>query len=325
MAKWIIVLFFACSLSLSAALKLEGPIYHKGMCDASAAIAVGTNLFAVANDEDNIIRLYHSDRSGASVNHFDLADFLKPDTKEPEVDVEGAAVVGGRAYWISSHGRNKNAKERPSRYRFFATETRQTSSGPVIVPVGKPYKELLIHLINEPSLHAFKLKDAAEKAPKDFGAFNIEGLSGTKDGSLLIGFRNPIPDGKALLVPLLNPVDVVEKGVKPKFGKPQQFDLGGLGIRSMEYVNDRYYIVAGPHEGRQGGKIVTWEGGGDKPVQLEIMVRGFSPEAFLFYPEQPKRMQLFSDDGSLNIGGKACKDLSNPADRQFRTFWVTLK
>lgn len=324
MAKWLFAVFAVSSLSLSAGLKLEGPIFHKGMCDASAAIPVATNLFAVANDEDNIIRLYYNDRTGPPVNQFNIESFLKPDPKEPEVDVEGAAVVGHRSYWISSHGRNKNGKARPSRYRFFATQVAESPNGPVIRPVGVPYRNLLADLINEPSLQRFKLKEAAQLAPKEEGAFNIEGLSGSPDGSLLIGFRNPIPGGKALLVPLLNPAEVVEKGAKARFGQPKQLNLGGLGIRSMEFVNGQYYIAAGPHEGVQGGKIVTWKGGDDQPVPLEIAVKDFSPEAFLFYPNQPNRMQLFSDDGSLKIGGVACKDLANPADMQFRTFWVTL-
>jgi hypothetical protein len=33
------------------------------------------------------------------------------------------------------------------------------------------------------------------------GGLNIEGLAATPDGQLLIGFRNPLSEGKALLLP----------------------------------------------------------------------------------------------------------------------------
>ena len=37
---------------------------HFGMCDASAAVPVGDTMFIVANDEDNLLRVYHADISG---------------------------------------------------------------------------------------------------------------------------------------------------------------------------------------------------------------------------------------------------------------------
>ena len=65
---------------------------------------------------------------------------------------------------------------------------------------------------------------------------------------MLIAFRNPTPDGKALLIPLKNPKQVVD-GKVAKLGKPISLSLGGLGIRSIEYVEakGKYLIVAGPH------------------------------------------------------------------------------
>ena len=42
---------------------LSPPFQHTGMCDASAAIAVGAGLFVVASDEDNVLRVYRSHES----------------------------------------------------------------------------------------------------------------------------------------------------------------------------------------------------------------------------------------------------------------------
>src|SRR6185503_11055346 len=45
----------ACGASLTA------PLIHLGMCDASAAVALSSDHFAVADDEDNPIRVYRAD------------------------------------------------------------------------------------------------------------------------------------------------------------------------------------------------------------------------------------------------------------------------
>ena len=41
--------------------RLLRPAQYSGMADASGAVPVSSNLFVVASDEDNILRLYRSD------------------------------------------------------------------------------------------------------------------------------------------------------------------------------------------------------------------------------------------------------------------------
>src|SRR4051794_8803245 len=82
---------------------------HTRMWDASAAVAIGTDLFVGANDEDNTLRIYHSERGGGPVASFPMDDFLGVEPEPPEADIEGAARVGDRIFWIPSHGRNKEA------------------------------------------------------------------------------------------------------------------------------------------------------------------------------------------------------------------------
>src|SRR5687767_3658238 len=97
-----------------------------GCCDASAAIALTDDLFVVANDEDNILRVYSRQRLGRPATTVDLTGFLNPGRKFAEVDIEAAARVGDRIYWISSHGQNAKGKARESRHRFFATSVSVT-------------------------------------------------------------------------------------------------------------------------------------------------------------------------------------------------------
>ena len=93
-----------------------------GMCDGSAAVALGNDRFVVADDEDNVLRVYPRGQGQAPLQAFDMNAFLQPETAKPETDTEGATLVGNRIYWITSHGRNKNGAVRGSRYRFWATQ-----------------------------------------------------------------------------------------------------------------------------------------------------------------------------------------------------------
>src|ERR1043165_7727785 len=115
--------------------------------------------------------------------------------------------------------------------------------------VGKPYERLLDDLLRDPKLGPFNLAAASQREPKARGALNIEGLSATPDGHLLIGFRNPIPGGKALLLPMLTP-DAVIHGQAAKFGEPILLDLQGLGIRDMAFWAGQYAIIAGSYDGK---------------------------------------------------------------------------
>src|SRR5262245_46723677 len=76
---------------------------YTGMCDASAGVAIAADLFIVASDEDNRLRIYRRDRPGAPEQEFDLTAFLKLGADQ-EADIEGATRIGDRIFWITSHG-----------------------------------------------------------------------------------------------------------------------------------------------------------------------------------------------------------------------------
>ncbi len=95
---------------------------HFGMCDASAAVPVGSDFFIVANDEDNLLRIYHNKKPGEPLYSHDLTSFLDIDKKHPEADIEGATLIDDRVYWIASHGSSKKGEKRSNRHRLFATK-----------------------------------------------------------------------------------------------------------------------------------------------------------------------------------------------------------
>jgi hypothetical protein len=331
----------------SAQQRLSDPVRYRGTCDASAAVALGPGLFVVGNDEDNVLRVYLADQPGAPLQESRvLYRYLgiTPGGWREEADIEGAAWLGDRIYWIGSHGRNEKGKWRPHRLNFFATRVRVTWEGIVFEPVGHPYTKLLDDMLHDPGIAALGLADAVrpdvaddrQLAPKRSGV-NIEGLAATADGTgVLIGFRNPRPDNKALIVRLNNPGAVLDGGARAKFDRPILLDLGGLGIRSIDFAARRrvYVIVAGPHGPGGPFRLYTWTGGRDTPPTLIMPIEGLQPEAAIVYPDR-ERLQILSDDGSLPIADAAgcghplrdgrcqCKDLP-PDAWQFRSVWVDL-
>jgi len=299
----------------------SAPLTYFGMCDASAAVALGSTLFIVANDEDNVIRVYRQQPAAMPVSSFDLTVFLRVNRGEGESDLEGAARVRDRIYWIASHGRNAKGEASPNRQRFFATTVSVDGEVVTIQPIGSPYGDLLLDLEADPRFRPMDLEAAARLAPKLPGALNIEGLATTPDGHLLIGFRNPVPDGLALLVPLLNPAEIIE-GQHARFGDPIRLDLGGLGIRSMGWGNGRYLIIAGHHDDDGISRLYEWVGPGMMPRVVEnVTFTGSNPEGIAFEMDNGTHdVFVLSDDGRLKIDGVDCKKIPDPAKRRFRGY-----
>jgi hypothetical protein len=321
------VCFALLGVSLSAwcqdKFSLVRPNRYSGMANASAAVSVSSNLFVVADDEDNVLRLYHSDRGGAPITEFDYSIFLRWDSTYPEADLEGAAKLSDRAFWIGSYGRNKDGKERLSRRCLFATDIRSIDGVVTLTPVGRPYRRLLADLISDPRFEPFHLAEAAGRAPKSPGGLSIEGLSATPAGHLLIGFRNPIPGGKALLIPLLNPNEVIE-GKPGRFDLAIHLDLGGLGIRDIAYHQRAYIIIAGSWHERGTFRLYRWAGVGTQPELLTVKgLKHYTPEAVVIYPDTGLReLQVLSDDGNRLIEGVPSKAIKDPRKKTFRSFWV---
>jgi hypothetical protein len=304
-----------------------------GMSDASAAVAVDGNRVLVASDEDNTLRLYRLDARGLPAQQFPWDVHLKlTDREHPEGDIEAVARAGDRLYWIASHGRNKNGKWRANRHRFFATDIEAGPTGVVLRPVGTPCADLMRQMLRDPKLGGLGLAEAvgidtaenAALAPKR-GGVNIEGLAATPDGkTLLIGFRNPCPNRKALIVPLLNADAVLERQAAPEFGEPILLDLDGLGVRDMTYSArlGAYLIVAGPSDETPRFRLFTWSGeAAAAPVAMEatgeLDVLRLSPEAVVAYPGSDSIL-LLSDDGALEAGEASPKASGQPSFRGVR-------
>jgi len=301
----LLMFFYACSLAGEPAQIRPGPTFE-GRCDASSFVPAGTDHILVADDEKKSLGLYAL--TGGTPTKVKVKHHVGVDD---ELDLEGAATVGDTAYFIGSHGRTASGKLAPARAHLFALHL-----GDEVRFVGQSFSGLREALFRLPELGP-KLEEAAQRAPKSrAGGLNIEGLSATSDGALLIGLRNPLIDGQAILITLDNP-DAVLRGRPPSL-HAEQVDLGGRGIRAMTRHGDHHLIVAGAVDGERDFAIYTWDGTTTRAVPLDL--GDLDPEAI---GTIDGRILLLSDDGRRDVGGVPCKDASS--DKQaFRSAWLDL-
>jgi hypothetical protein len=246
-------------------------------------------------------------------------------------DLEGAAAIGDRVYWISSHSFNSSGEDKKKRKVFFATKIVIENGKPTLKPTGKPITSLRDGI--------------AAAAGAQPGELNIEALSATPEGGLLIGLRQPLREIKneknevirkeAIVIPLDNPADVVSddpavdnKKKQPKFGKTFTIKLEGRALRSMDLIRTspaRYIIVAGPVADGPGFALFLWDGPGTDPKEIQSGpdLTKLTPEGAMAVPGQ-ELVQLLSDDGKVD--NVKCDDENDPPEkRKFRSIDVTVK
>lgn len=308
------------ALSCAAPRPLPAPpsealVRFSGACDASGAVALDGWLFAVGDDEDNFLRIYDGRVGGPPVAKVDVSPMLglSGGKKPPEVDLEAATGMGEVALWLASHGRKSSGKLDPARLKFFGT-TRTAE----LTLVGEAYEHLLEDLLADPRLRPFGLEAAAAKPPKAEGGLNIEAMTESLDGqSVWIGFRSPLVDGKALLVPLLNPLEVISgQGARARLGEPVLLELQGRGLRSLSSWRGRYLLVAGSTAAGARSELYVWDGSAP-PTRVPAPLEEFNPEAFVT-PEGEDSILLLSDDGTRPVNGSECKRLKTPELKSFR-------
>jgi hypothetical protein len=296
-----------------------------GMCDASAAVALGGRSVVVADDEQNVLRVYDIDRGGSALFSVDLSQALGVPVKvrkdgsevSRELDIEAAARLGDEAFFITSHGRDSHGRRRLERLKFFALRVGDAAPWPLS---GAVYEGLLDDLSADPHLAAYGLREAAQLPAKAAGGLNIEGLAVRAEGGVWLGFRNPVPQGRALLVPLLNPGGLV-RGARPLLGEPRLVDLGGRSVRALGYVRGSYLIAAGAFDGARAAALYRWDGG-DRVEELRVpSLERYNPEALLA-ADGSDQLLLLSDDGTTLVDGVECKKLKDPTRRRFRGLWT---
>ena len=294
-------------------------VIFEGMCDASGAIAVDERHFAIADDEDNLIRFYDAERGGPPVK---IETILGLPEDEEEIDFEAATRVGEHGLWLASHALTKAGKRAESRVNLLLSNAPRLNAG--LRLVGNPYRGLLSSLAIDPLLAPFELSRCSAIAPTATDGLNIEGLTARADGGVFIGFRGPVPDGLALIVGLSNPVEIAEGVAAPRFDAVHRLDLGeGRGVRGLSEWRGRYLVIGGSPTHTTPSRLYTWDGKSSAATALPVDLSSYNPEAF-FTPEERDSIMIISDDGTVEHEGTWCKHLPNDADNRFRGGWLSL-
>jgi len=293
-----------------------------GISNPSGAVALNDNLLIVADDEDNVLRIYDKKIVDKPLQSIALSSVFKgqiADGEDMEIDLESAAEIDGTYFWIGSHSNSRTGESRPARHRLFAVTIKPGPKDKFTVsPAGEIYTTLIDDLKKDSRFDGYNLGKAKKKEAKAIEGLSIEGLAATAKRGLLIGFRNPLiggkikkdrlVHGKALVVELLNPFEVLH-GLKAQFADPIELDLGGFGIREItQRKKHKYLIVAGPyHENvvtddhkREESRLYKWSSKSGKLNLLKkIDLGSLNVEAALFYPGKKDCVQLLSDDGAM--------------------------
>jgi hypothetical protein len=158
-------------------------------------------------------------------------------------DLEGVALDrSGHIYSLTSHSRDSEGDEKKSREKLvrFRIEGERVVA-PVVV---RGLKSALV-AVHPVLAHAAGILDV-----KTGGGLNIEALEISPDQQrLLIGFRSPLLDRRAIIACIENPAAIFEAGEPPLVSATlETLDLGGNGIRGMCWVPalGGYLVISGP-------------------------------------------------------------------------------
>jgi hypothetical protein len=123
-----------------------------------------------------------------------------------------------------------------------------------------------------------------------------------------------------------NPAEVIDRVSPPAFSIAGRLDLGGRGIRAIEFVPESktYLIIAGAYDDAHDFRLYKWSGAlHTGAVALDVSVQEYKPEELIVTAVRGRthELELLSDDGDRNVDGKKCKKakLENRSFRGLRT------
>ncbi|MBI3147211.1 MAG: DUF3616 domain-containing protein [Betaproteobacteria bacterium] len=219
-------------------------------------------------------------------------------------DLEGLAVDrAGHVYVLTSHSRDGDGDEKKSRDRL----ARLRIEGERIVEsvVAGGLKRALT------AAHPLLAAAAEIRDVKSDGGLNIEAIDISPDQQrLLIGFRSPLQDGRAIIASVDNPGAIFDAGASPSVSATlETLDLGGNGIRGMAYMPalNGYLIIGGPAARlREHFGLWFWSGAPSEPARRVAIdglpgfehAEGISPAII----EGTHMVIIVSDDGDRAKG-----------------------
>ena len=217
-------------------------------------------------------------------------------------DLEAVALgKNGYIYIITSHSRKKKdgkrgtSREKLARFRIEGERIIE----PAVVA------DLKEHIIDK---HAIFKQAAKIKDVRSEGSFNIEGLAyDFAQDRLLIGFRTPLADGKAIIITIDSPISLFEPGKAPRVADEViLLDLNGEGIRALAYdPRLRGYLILSRSAGKKKPfRLWLWNGNrNENPKRVKIpelnglrKAEGITPVRI----QGEERILIVSDEGNVD-------------------------
>lgn len=233
-------------------------------------------------------------------------------------DLEGLTLdQSGNLYATTSHSRDGEGKEKKSReqlIRFRIEDDR------IVAPViARGLKSALV------AKHPVLAAAAEIRDVKNGGGLNIEALEISADQKrLLVGFRSPLLDKRAIIASIENPREIFDAGEAPRISATlETLDLGGNGIRGMAYIPSLggYLVISGP-VAREQVQFQLWFWRGDHGSQARRVTvpglagvehaEGISTAVI----DGRQQVILVSDDGNREKGRFAHFLLLDPEQMQ---------
>jgi hypothetical protein len=221
---------------------------------------------------------------------------IKPD------DLEGLSMdADGFIYATTSHSRDAKGRRQPDREQLL--RFRVVRDDVVDLEV---YSDFIGELQRSPVLQQALSQHTDQLV--NFSRINIEGLNfDPVNQRLLLGFREPLVDGKSMVVKISNPAGIFERGEAPEFSDVALLDLQGGGIRSLSYdpVLNTFLIVneISGHEGKLYSQLWSWSGDPDaqpEPVALPEIINLHNVESIdSITINGESRLLIMSDEGNV--------------------------
>ncbi len=313
--------------------------YYSGAADSGSAIEIGGGYMIVAEDESNILYLYHQRTSGPPVRSYDFDSELP--YGEKELNIHAMARAGNTLYFVGSLDNTNSGEVVPSHDTIFAATITGSGANTELTYLGS-YTGLKEDLIEWDNANGAPLGLAASAAPGQAGeradGFKVEGvefLPGSTTQAYLT-FRAPLePDctpeqetedtctrNLALVIPVTNFSSLFTDGnpgsTHATFGTPLEWNLGGLSIRQIRKNAEGEYVIVASTANSSDTVFQLWGWDGepeDEPVLLNASIPMIAEGVWSVLPSVPEPyiangdgVEVLQDDGKVVWYGPGTKD-----------------
>lgn len=278
-----------------------------GVYEPSAVQQLPDGRILVAEDEaDHAFSILSIDENGNFVEDEALDTRIVRGFKQRLNDLESLARDGdGFMYALTSHSRNKKGERSPDRERLL----RFKIQGGTVLGLTS-YDKLAAALESDTRLHGL-IRQRAKVDEVSFKDLDIESMTyDLANRRLVLGFRDPEFNNRALVVFISNPREMFEQNADPVFSDAAILDINGGGIRSLNYdAVLQTYLIANEVKDENGEKYSQlWQWSGNpkdeaQTINLPNLRHMINVEAMdsVIINGKPQLM-LMSDEGDAAKG-----------------------